>query len=109
MRCIVKKIPDIEKSIMRYAATSTVLQVKEVGDFRAKLNGVAPINPGSYVLERVSPLVQNAADVRAKRIERNAAGLFEIVLGESDRRLRVGSDLIPAPPGGIHAKFVEEI
>src|SRR5882762_2946669 len=91
-----------------HAATGTVLQVKEPCNFTPKLNAMGSIDLGGHVLKGVSPLVQNAAHVRPKRLERNAPCRFKTIRRESDRRLWVGGDFIPAPPGGIYASFVQE-
>src|ERR1017187_8146374 len=109
MRRPVAEVPDVEEVVPGHAATGTVLQVKEAREFTAKLNGVVSDNLGGHILVAVSPLIQDAADIRSKRIWRtDAADAINVVGGKSNRRLRVGSDLIPVPSGAIEASFVEE-
>src|SRR5260370_7069980 len=101
VRRIVKEVRKIKEVVNREATTGTVLQVKEARDFTAKLNGVASVNLGSHILEGVSPLVQNAADVRPKRINVSAAGCPDTILGKSDRSLWVEAHFVPHPPAAM--------
>ena len=73
-----------------HAATGTLLQVKQAGDIAAKLDGVSSDDLRGHIFVAVSPLVQDAADVRPKIIYRDAADLIDVVGGKSDRGLRVG-------------------
>ena len=107
-RRIIEKVPHVEEAIAGHAATGTLLQVKKACDFTTKLKGVASVNLGGNIFEGISPLVENASDVRSKRIHRNAAGGINAIRRKSNGRLRVGADFIPAPAGGIGAGFVEE-
>ena len=66
------------------------------------------LNLGGHILERVGPLVENAAHVRAEGTYVNAAGCLNKVGREPDGRLRVGTDFVPAPSGSIGAEFVDE-
>ena len=106
---IVEEVPEVEESIARNAAARTVLQIKETSNFTAELNGVASVNLGGYILAGVSPLVQNAANVRSKGIDRNTAGLFNKGGGKSDGSLRVGRYFIPAPSSSIQANSLRKL
>src|SRR5579864_4720028 len=108
MRRIVKEVPQVEELVVGHAATGAVVQVKEACEISAKLDGVASINLRGHILEGVSPLIQDAADIRSKRTQIDAADFADTVRGKPNRRLRVGIDFIPAPSGGIHASFVDQ-
>src|SRR5207245_6992603 len=107
-RGVVEEVPQVEEIVVWHAATGTVVQVKEARDFAAKLNGVASVNLRGHILVAVSPLIQDAADIRSERTYGDTADLTNGIRRKTNRRLRVGVDFIPAPSGGIHAEFVEE-
>jgi len=65
---IIEEVPQVEEAVDWHASTRVVLQVKEARDFTAKRNSVASVNLRGHILEGVSPLVQNAADVRPKEL-----------------------------------------
>src|SRR5260370_5279851 len=107
-RCF-EEVPRVEEVVAWHAATGAVVQIEQAGDFTAKLNGVGAVNLGGDILEAVSPLIQDAADIRSKRIWRTyTAKIINEVRREANRRLGVGADLISAPSASLHASFVEE-
>ena len=112
LRRIVEKVPHIVEVVGWHAAAGTVLQIIEARAVTPKLNGVASVNLGGHVLDAVRPLIQDAADIRSKgfyvRVAAEAANLKNGVRRKSNRRLRVGRNLVPVPSGGIRAGFVEE-
>ena len=52
-RRVVQEVPNVKEPILGHAATGTALLVKEARKFTAKLKGVASVNFGGHVLERV--------------------------------------------------------
>ena len=91
--CIVKEVPRIEEAVAGHAATGTFLLIKETRAIPSKLNGVAANDLSGDILERVGPLIQDAADVRSEGIHGDATDGVDIVRGKSDGRLWVGVDL----------------
>src|SRR5208282_5811292 len=108
LRSVVEKVPHVEEVVVWHAATGTVVQVKETREVTAKLNRVASDDLRGHILEAVRPLIKDAADVRSKRTHADAADFTDAIGRKANRRLRIGANFIPAPSGGIHAKFVEQ-
>src|ERR1700733_13920811 len=109
---IVEEVPNVEKGIVWHTATRTLLEVEQSRNFTAKLDGVVSDNLGGHILVSVSPLVQDAADIRSKLTDvcavGEAADLSNGIGGKSNRRLRIVGDFIPAPSRSVYPKFVEE-
>src|ERR1700722_3933666 len=80
-RSIVEEVPYVKKIVVRDASTGIVLQVIEPGKFTAKLKRMGSENLGGDVLVTISPLIQDATDVRSKRIYRNSADFTDGVGG----------------------------
>src|SRR5262249_25838442 len=108
VRCVVQEIPDVKEAVARHRAAGILVQVVEACYLATELNVVAPHYLGSYVLQSVCPLIQDAADIRTELIEGYAAGHVYSVTGQANRRLRVRVDFIPPPSGSIHAQFIQE-
>ena len=88
MRGIVEEVPNIEECVLGHAARGALVQVKQARGFAAKLDGVASVNFGGDVFVAVSPLIQNAADIRAdlQRLKRDT---------ESARKPSATSAVVP--------------
>src|ERR1700722_1809233 len=112
VRSVIKEVPHVEEGVVWHATPGALLQVKQACGLATKLNRVVPENFGGHIFVRVCPLIQDTANIGSELIDVRVAGeatdLANRIGGESNRRLRIGTDFVPSPSGGIGAKLVQE-
>src|SRR4029077_3378742 len=72
VRHVIEEVPHIKEIVAWHAAAGAVLQVMQPRGLTAKLDRVPPVDFGGDVFVAVGPLIQDATDIRPKRIRRDA-------------------------------------
>jgi len=116
-RRVVEEIPVVVEAKIRPRRPGSVLHELELGNFPAKLYGVAVKHLGRNILEVDRPLVEDAAGDSAQilgaRIGRSDIVAVTVIadvgrLRQTQRNIRVVLQFVPAPAGPVHPHFVQQ-